>query len=96
MREADWASVHMMWDSGFRSEETGEIMTYQQAYERYPDELNAMTDPNDALPGWEPAALFLPADRFDDFVRMESTVYVLVFALATLVAVVLVRVRRPG
>jgi hypothetical protein len=95
MRDGDWETVHMMWDSGFRSESTSEIMTYQEAYERYPDELNAMTDPNDALEGWEPAALFLPADRFDDFVLMESGVYVLVLVVAGLFALVLVRVRRP-
>jgi len=95
MRDGDWATVHMMWDSGFHSEATGEIMTYQEAYERYPEELNAMTDPDDALEGWEPAALYLPADRFDDFVLMESGVYVLVFVVAGLVALVLVRVRRP-
>ncbi len=96
MRDGDWKTVHMMWDSGFRSEETGEIMTYQEAYELYPDELNAMTDVSNALEGWEPAARVLPADRFDDFVLMESGVYVLVFLLAGLVTLVVVRVRRPA
>lgn len=94
--DEDWETVHMMWDSGFRSEATGEIMTYQDAYERFPDELNAMTGgPNETIEGWEPASLFLPADRFDDFVLIESGVYVFVFVLAGLVATVIVRARRP-
>lgn len=96
MGDGDWETVHMMWDSGFSSEATGEIMTYQEAYERYPDELNRMIDPNDALEGWEPAALFLPADRFEDFMLIETGVYGLVFILAGLVAIVAVRVRRPA
>lgn len=95
MGDRDWETVHMMWDSGFISETTGEIMTYQEAYERYPDELNSMTDPNDALEGWEPAALFLPAGRFNDFVLLESGVYALLVVLAGLTALVVVRVRRP-
>lgn len=95
MRDGDWETVHMMWDSGFSSETTGEIMTYQEAYERYPEDLNTMTDPSDALDGWEPAGLFLPADRFDDFVLMESGVYVVVFIVAGLVAMAVVRARRP-
>lgn len=93
--DGDWETVHMMWDSGFRSEVTGEIMTYQEAYERYPDELNSMTDPGDALEGWEPAALFLPAGRFNDFVLMELGFYVAIFVIAGLAAMVVVRTRRP-
>ncbi len=95
LREGDWEIVHMVWDSGFRSESTGEIMTYEEAYERYPDELNAMTTGSDAIEGWEQAARVLPAHRFDDFVLMESGVYLLVFVVAGLMALLVIRVRRP-
>lgn len=47
------------------------------------------------LEGWEPAALVLPDERLDDFILLESGVYLLTFVLAGLLAVGAVRVRRP-
>jgi hypothetical protein len=96
MREGDWEVVHVMFDQGFRSEATGEIITWEEAYEQFPDELDRMSSPEDAPDGWIAVSKYLAADRVGDYVGRESAVFLGVAGIATIASVALVRVRRPS
>lgn len=84
-----------MWDSGFRSESTGETITWEEAYERFPEELDQMMAADDAPDGWVAVSKYPSNDRFGDSVLRESAVFGGLALLAAGVSIAVVRVRRP-
>lgn len=96
MREGDWEVVHMMWDQGFRSEATGETITWSEAYERFPQELDQMMAADEAPDGWVAVSKYLSNDRFGDYVLRESAVFIVIGIVAAGLSIAVVGVRRPG
>ena len=90
----DWDVVHMVYDSGFLSEETGEIISWEQAYERFPERLDAMTDMADAPAGWISVSKHLDPDSFDRYLMLESGAFGFLLLAAGLLAAAMVRTRR--
>jgi len=85
--------VAMVYDSGFRSATTGEVITWEQAYNQYPAAFNEMGEgaPPDMISVWR----IVPPERFGLFVAREAGILV-----ATVLAIgglgsVLVGSRRP-
>lgn len=96
VRAEDYETVQMIWDSGFRNETTGETITWEEAYERFPEELDRMMTAEDAPEGWVAVSKYLSNDRYDDYVLRESAVFLALALLAAGLAVAVVRMRRPG
>jgi hypothetical protein len=86
-------AVHMVFDSGFRSDLTGEIITWEEAFNRFPDAINEMGE--GAPPGMTSVWRIVPPERYADFVVREIGVLAGVTALLGGVAVGLVGRRRP-
>jgi hypothetical protein len=86
-------AVHMVFDSGFRSDATGEIITWEEAFNRFPDVFNDMGE--GAPPGTTPVWRIVPPERYSDFVARETVVLAGVTVLVGGVAVGLVGRRRP-
>jgi hypothetical protein len=88
-------TVHMAFDSGFRSDATGEIITYEQAYTEYPDSFDQMTGEG-GPPGMTSVWKITPPDAFGLYVAREIGALGVVLVLATAGSAALVAVRRPA
>jgi hypothetical protein len=86
--------VHMVFDSGFRSDATGEIMTYEQAYSDYPESFDEMTGEG-APPGTTSVWKIVPPDAFGLYVAREVGVLVGVFSAVGVASWFIVERRRP-
>ena len=86
-------TVHMVYDSGFRSDTTGEIITWEQAYNEYPEAFNEMGEgaPPDMTSVWR----IVPPGRFGLFVTREFGVLAVMIVAIGGLTVVLVGSRRP-
>jgi len=99
--EAEWVPmgdqaevVHMVFDQGFRSDDTGEIITYEQAYNRYPDAFDPMTGEGE-VPGTTLVWRIVPPEAFGLYVAREIGVLAIVLTMAGAVTLGFVVVRRP-
>ena len=88
-------TVHMAFDSGFRSDATGEIITYERAYNEYPDSFDQMTGEG-GPPGMTSVWKVVPPDAFGLYVAREIGALGVVLVLATAGSAALVAVRRPA
>lgn len=86
-------AVHMVFDSGFRSDATGEIITWEEAYNRFPDTFNELGE--GAPPGMTSVWRIVLPGRYPDFVAREIGFLAGVTALLGVAAVGLVGRRRP-
>lgn len=87
-------TVHMVFDSGFRSDATGEIITYERAYNEYPDSFDQMTGEG-GPPGMTSVWKIVPPGAFGLYIAREIGALGVVFVLATAGSVALITVRRP-
>lgn len=98
--EAEWRlmgdgmeTVHMVFDSGFRSERTGEVITWEQAFNEYPD---AFTEFGEGTPpGMVAVWRVVPPERYDLYVVREIGVLAATSVLGGAIALGLVGSRRP-
>jgi hypothetical protein len=88
-------TVHMAFDSGFRSDATGEIITYERAYNEYPDSFDQMTGEG-GPPSMTSVWKVVPPDAFGLYVAREIGALGVVLVLATAGSAALVAVRRPA
>ena len=86
--------VHMVFDSGFRSDATGEVITWDEAYNRFPDSFDEMTGEG-GPPGMTSVWKVVPPEAFDLYVAREISVLVVVFLVAGVATLGFVRSRRP-
>ncbi|MGH2445397.1 MAG: hypothetical protein ACRDGD_05085 [Candidatus Limnocylindria bacterium] len=86
--------VHMVFDSGFRSDATGEVITWEQAFNQYPDSFDEMTGEG-GPPGMTSVWKVVPPDAFGLYVAREIGVLAVVFVVVGVATVGAVRVRRP-
>lgn len=85
--------VHMVFDTGFRSETTGEIISWEQAYNEYPEAFNEIGE--GAPPGTSPVWRIVPPERFGQYVARETGALALVIVVTGGMTVLMVRSRRP-
>lgn len=86
--------VHMVFDSGFRSDATGDVITWDEAYNQYPDSFDQMTGEGEP-PGMTSVWKVVPPEAFGLYVAREIGVLVLAFAIVGIATVALVQRRRP-
>ena len=91
--QAEAAAVHMIYDSGFRSDTTGEVITWEQAYNQFPEAFNEFGEgvPPDMTSVWR----IVPPERFGLYVARELGVLAFVIAVLGGAAILLVGARRP-
>jgi hypothetical protein len=87
------SSIEMVYDSGIRVDATGEVLTYEQAVERYPDELGRFGE--GIVPGTTMLVLANPSEQYPSFVAREAAALLVVFGIATAASLALVGGRRP-
>jgi hypothetical protein len=87
-------AVHMVFDQGFRSDETGDVITWEDAYNRYPDSFDQMTGEG-GPPGMIAVWKVVPPEAFDMFVAREIGAMVALVLIVGLATLGLVRTRRP-
>lgn len=87
-------AVAMVYDTGFRSDTTGVVMTWGEAYERFPEALSDITGEL-TVPGTTPVWLVVPPELYGSFVARELGVLMLVLVVVAGLAVVIVGARRP-
>jgi hypothetical protein len=85
--------VDKVFDSGFRSDTTTEIITWEQAYNEYPDAFNEFGE--GAPPGMTSVWRIVPPERFGLYIAREIGALAIVVAAAGTLAIVLVASRRP-
>ena len=85
--------VAMVYDSGFRSAATGEVITSEQAYNQYPEAFNEMGEgaPPDMTAVWR----IVPPERFGLFTAREAGLLAFTIVVIGGVGFVLVGSRRP-
>ena len=88
-----FSQIAMAYDSGFVDDATGEHITYEQAFERFPDEFGPTGD--GMPPGMTMTYLTTSPERYPLFVVRESAVLIGVFVLAAGLALLMIRTRRP-
>lgn len=86
--------VQMVFDSGFRSDATGDVITWEEAYNQYPDSFDEMTGEG-GPPGMTSVWKVVPPEAFDLYVAREIGVLVAVFLVVGVATVGVVRSRRP-
>lgn len=86
--------VHMVFDSGFRSDASGDIITYEEAYSQYPDSFDEMTGEG-GPPGMTSVWKIVPPEAFDLYVAREIGVLVVASVVAAAGALGLIQRRRP-
>jgi hypothetical protein len=91
--EDEFGTIAMIYDSRLRSDTTGELITDEQAFERFPEEFSATGD--GTPPGMTRVYLATSPDRYPSFVARESGILVLLAVLATAAALAGIHVRRP-
>jgi hypothetical protein len=90
--QAEAVQVHMVFDSGFQSA-TGDVITWEQAYNQYPEALNEFGE--GAPPGMTSVWRIVPPERFGLYVAPEIGVLALALVILGGAAVLLVGRRRP-
>jgi hypothetical protein len=90
--EDTMSTISMVYDQQFIDDATGERMTFEQAYERYPDVFN--TGPG-IPPGMTMAYLATPPGQYPWFVARESAVLLGLALVGGVVATVMIGSRRP-
>jgi len=85
--------VAMVYDSGFRSDTTGEVITSEQAYTEYPEAFDEMGEgaPPDMTSVWR----VVPPERFGLYVAREAGVLTATIVVIGGLSLVLVGWRRP-
>jgi hypothetical protein len=91
--EDEFGTISMIYDSRLQLDTTGELITDEQAFERFPEEFGPTGDGTPL--GMTRVYLATPPDRYPSFVARESGVLVLIALLATAAALAAVQVRRP-
>lgn len=86
--------VAMVYDTGFRSDTTGEVITWQEAYEQHPDAFSETTGEL-IVPGTTAVWLVVPPDLYGLFVARELGALMAVFIVGSGLAVAVVVSRRP-
>lgn len=99
--EADWFPmgdqadlVHMVFDQGFRPDAGGDVITWEEAFNHYPDAFDEMTGEG-APPGMTPVWKIVPPQAFGLYVMREIGVLLTAFLVAGAATVAVVRRRRP-
>lgn len=86
--------VQMVFDSGFRSDATGDVITWDEAYTRYPDSFDEMTGEG-GPPGMTSVWKVVPPEAFDLYVAREIGVLIVAFLVVVAATWGVVRSRRP-
>lgn len=87
------SSIEMVYDTGFRVDATGELLTYDEAFERYPEELGPVGE--GIVPGTSVMVLANPPEQYLSFVAREATALLLVTLVTATAATWLIGTRRP-
>jgi hypothetical protein len=85
--------VSMVFDSGFESDETGEVITWEQAFNEYPEVFTEFGE--GAPPGMSPVWKIVPPEQFDVYEAREIGALALTAVLLGALALLLVGRRRP-
>lgn len=91
--ENDFFSGVTIYDSGFTDDATGEHVTFDDAYERFPEEFGPQG--SGMPPGLSQVYLATPPERYPVFVAREIGALALVSALAAGAGLWIIRSRRP-
>lgn len=86
--------VHMVFDQGFRSDATGDVIGWDEAYNQYPESFDQMTGEG-GPPGMTSVWKVVPPEAFGLYVAREIGVLAVFFAVVGVATVAAVRVRRP-
>lgn len=89
----DYGATSMVYDSRVRFDDTGELITDEEAFERFPEEFGPAGD--GIPPGASRLYLTTPPESYSSFVARESAVLVGVALAAGVLATLLVGSRRP-
>jgi hypothetical protein len=92
-QQGGW-SYNYVHESGFRSDETGEIIGFEEAFERYPD-VFAEEQGDQIPPGMTMVYRVNPPDQYPSFVVREAGVTAVLGVAAGGLSLALVRRRRP-
>lgn len=99
--EAEWTPVgnqadlvHMVFDQGFRPDAGGDVITWEEAYQRYPDAFDEMSG-DGAPPGMTSVWKVVPPQALGLYVTREIGVLLATFIVAGVATVAVVRRRRP-
>jgi len=87
------SSIEMVYDTGFRIDATGEVLTYNEAFERYPEELGQFGE--GIVPGTTVLVLANPPEQYPSFVAREAAALLLVTLVTVTAAIWLIGTRRP-
>lgn len=97
--EAEWmemgaeTTIDTPWyDSGYRDDATGELITWDEMFRRYPEEMESGEA---TIPGTTMVALVLPPERLPSFTARETAVLGGVALVSALLALGLIGSRRP-
>lgn len=86
--------VHMVFDQGFQSDATGDVISWDAAYNRYPDSFDPMTGEG-GPPGMTSVWKVVPPEAFGLYVAREIGVLAAAFVAASIATAALVQRRRP-
>jgi hypothetical protein len=86
--------VHMVFDSGFRSDATGAVITWDEAYNQYPDSFDETTGEG-GPPGMTSVLKVVPPEAFGLYVLREIGALMVVFTIVVAATLGVVRARRP-
>jgi len=99
--EAEWIPVgdqadlvHMVFDQGFRPDAGGDVITWEEAFNQYPDAFDEMTGEG-GPPGMTSVWKVVPPQAFGLYVAREIGVLLAAFLVAGAATVAVVRRRRP-
>jgi hypothetical protein len=87
-------AVHMVFDQGFRSDATGDVISWDEAYSQYPDSFDPMTGEG-GPPGMTSVWRIVPPAAFDLYVAREIGVLAAAFLIVGGLTAGLVHRRRP-
>lgn len=97
--EAEWVEMGAQtmidspwYDSGYRDDATGGLITWDEMYRRYPEEMETG---DGTIPGTTMVALVLPPERMPSFVLRETAAFGGVTLVSVLLSLGLVGSRRP-
>jgi hypothetical protein len=86
--------VAMVYNTGFRSDATDEVMTWDEAYEQHPDAFSETTGEL-IVPGTTAVWLVVPPELYGLFVARELGALMAVLVVVSALAVAVVVARRP-
>jgi hypothetical protein len=87
-------AVHMVFDQGFRTDATGDVITWDEAYNQYPDSFDQMTGEG-GPPGMTSVWRVVPPEAFGLYVAREIGALVALFLIVGVATFGFVRTRRP-